>query len=216
MEPLHPWSRSPAFSRLFGTWHHESIHKKCSLRPAKRGALLGNGLVATAVSGTAFVIAIFAVDLIFRLRIPLGVAAGVCCADLILMRITELVMFGFGAIDRMKENAMQAVISSALRLAAIAILLPFGHRVTLLWWTWAYFLATRPGLRTRCGAPMTPGVGRSSSYPVLLRTAERVSTSVLERQQLPSTTTSIRSCLARSHLLRLASTPPRTALSTSA
>ncbi len=118
-----------------------------NVRSGRRSAALcwGNGLVATAVSGTAFVVAIFAVDLIFRLRIPLGVAAGVCCADLILMRITELVMFGFGAIDRMKENAMQAVISSALRLAAIAILLPFGHRVTLLWWTWAYFLATAAG-----------------------------------------------------------------------
>jgi O-antigen/teichoic acid export membrane protein len=51
-------------------------------------------------------------------------------------------MFGFGAIDRMKENAIQAVISSALRLAAIALLLPWGHRVTLFMWTWAYFLAT--------------------------------------------------------------------------
>ena len=51
-------------------------------------------------------------------------------------------MFGFGAVDRMKENAIQAVISSALRLAAIALLLPFGHRVTLSMWTWAYLLAT--------------------------------------------------------------------------
>jgi O-antigen/teichoic acid export membrane protein len=118
-----------------------------NVRSGKRsaGVCWGNGLVATLTSGTLFVIAIFAVDLLFQLRIPLGVAAAVCCSDLVLLRITELAMFGFGAIDRMKENARQAVVSSALRLIAIAVLVPFGHRVTLLWWAWAYFLATAAG-----------------------------------------------------------------------
>jgi O-antigen/teichoic acid export membrane protein len=115
-----------------------------NVRSGKRspGLCWGNGLMATAGSGLAFSSLVFAIDIVFRLRIPLGVVAGVCCSDLILLRVTELAMFGFGAIDRMKENAVQAVISSALRLAAIALLAPFGHRVTLLMWTWAYFLAT--------------------------------------------------------------------------
>src|SRR5580698_8746898 len=86
-----------------------------NVRSGKRsaGVCWGNGLVATLTSGTLFVIAIFAVDLLFQLRIPLGVAAAVCCSDLVLLRITELAMFGCGAIDRMKENARQAVVSSA-------------------------------------------------------------------------------------------------------
>jgi O-antigen/teichoic acid export membrane protein len=118
-----------------------------NVRSGRRGAALcwGNGLAATMVSGAACVAATFVTNIVFHLRIPLGVLAGVCCSDLILMRVTELAMFGFGAIGRMKQNAIQAVISSALRLAAIALLLPFGHRVTLLWWTWAYFLATGAG-----------------------------------------------------------------------
>lgn len=105
----------------------------------------GNGLLATTFSGSLFVTAVFLIDILFHLHIPLGVVAGVCCSDLVLMRITELAMFGFGAIDRMKENAIQAVISSALRLAAIVLLAPFGHRVTLQWWTWAYLSASALG-----------------------------------------------------------------------
>jgi O-antigen/teichoic acid export membrane protein len=118
-----------------------------NVRSGKRSASVcwGNGLAATMVSGSVFVAIVFAIDILFRLRIPLGVIAGICCSDLILMRVTELAMFGFGAIDRMKDNAIQAVVSSALRLAAIAILAPFGHRVTLLWWTWAYVAATAAG-----------------------------------------------------------------------
>lgn len=118
-----------------------------NVRSGRRTAALcwGNGLVATIISGTVFVAAIFAVDILFHLHMSFGVIAGVCCSDLILMRITELAMFGFGAIDRMKENAIQAVITSALRLAAIALLLPLGHRVTLLSWTWAYFFASAAG-----------------------------------------------------------------------
>lgn len=118
-----------------------------NVRSGKRKAALcwGNGLATIVVSGTLFVAAILVIDISFRLRIPFGVVACVGCSDLILMRITELVMFGFGAIDRMKENAIQSVISSALRLAAIALLAPFGHRVTLQWWTWAYLLATAVG-----------------------------------------------------------------------
>jgi O-antigen/teichoic acid export membrane protein len=115
-----------------------------NVRSGKRSPEMcwGNGLMATAGSGLAFCALVFGIVIVFRLRIPLGVVAGVCCSDLILLRVTELAMFGFGAIDRMKENAIQAVISSALRLAAIALLLPWGHRVTLFMWTWAYFLAT--------------------------------------------------------------------------
>lgn len=115
-----------------------------NVRSGKRSPELcwGNGLMATAASGLAFSALVFGIDIVFRLRIPLGVVAGVCCSDLVLLRVTELAMFGFGAVDRMKENAIQAVISSALRLAAIALLLPFGHRVTLSMWTWAYLLAT--------------------------------------------------------------------------
>lgn len=118
-----------------------------NVRSGRRKAALcwGNGLVTTMVSGTVFVAAILAIDIIFNLRIPLGVVAGVGCSDLILMRIIELAVFGFGAIGRMKEYAIQGVISSALRLAAIVLLAPFGHRVTLLWWTWAYVLATVAG-----------------------------------------------------------------------
>lgn len=115
-----------------------------NVRSGKRSPELcwGNGLMATAGSGLAFSALVFGIDIVFRLRIPLGVVAGVCCSDLVLLRVTELAMFGFGAVDRMKENAIQAVISSALRLAAIALLFPLGHRVTLFMWTWAYFLAT--------------------------------------------------------------------------
>ena len=102
----------------------------------------GNGLIATLLSGTVFSAVVFAINSLFHLRMPFYVVAAVCASDLLLLRVVELASFGFGAVDRMKENAIQNVIGSLPRLAAIAILAVWWRPVTLERWAAAYLLAT--------------------------------------------------------------------------
>ena len=68
--------------------------------------------------------------------------AAVCISDLLLMRVIELACFGFGAVDRMKENAIQNVIGSLPRLIAIAVLSIWWQPVTLQKWAGAYLVAS--------------------------------------------------------------------------
>ncbi len=102
----------------------------------------GNGLVATMVSGTAFSLLVISINYLFHLRMPIWVVVAVCVSDLLLLRITELAMYGFSAIDRMKENAIISVTSSLPRLIAIAVLAVWWQSVTLQEWAVAYALAT--------------------------------------------------------------------------
>jgi len=114
------------------------------VRSGKRTAQLcwGNGLVATFCSGVLFSGLVFALNYLFHLRMSMWVVAAVCISDLLLLRVIELACFGFGAIDRMKENAIQNVVGSLPRLIAIIALSMLGGPVTLEKWATAYVIAS--------------------------------------------------------------------------
>jgi|HubBroStandDraft_2_1064218.scaffolds.fasta_scaffold00027_14 O-antigen/teichoic acid export membrane protein len=115
-----------------------------NVRSGKRNADVcwGNGLLATMISGTAFSGLVFAITYLFHLRIPLYLVAAVCISDLLLLRVIELASFGFGAVDRMRELAIQNITGSLPRLVAIAVLSVWCHPVTLQEWAGAYLAAT--------------------------------------------------------------------------
>jgi O-antigen/teichoic acid export membrane protein len=115
-----------------------------NVRSGKRiaGVCWGNGLMATMLSGTGFSAIVFAINYTFHLRMPFYLVAAVCISDLLLLRVIELASFGFGAVDRMKENAIQNVIGSLPRLIAIVVLTVLWHPVTLQKWATAYLVAS--------------------------------------------------------------------------
>ena len=115
-----------------------------NVRSGLRTAALcwGNGLAATVLAGTIFTGIVLAINRLFALRMPVYVVAAVCISDLFLLRVIELACFGFAAVDRMKENAIQTVISSFPRLLAIAFLALWFRPVTLREWASGYALAT--------------------------------------------------------------------------
>ena len=69
----------------------------------------------------------------------------VALCDLVLMRIADLAGFGFAAAGDMKQLAIQNVVMSALRLAAIALLVWRYHTVTLQQWVMAYAITGAMG-----------------------------------------------------------------------
>lgn len=115
-----------------------------NVRSGKRTAEIcwGNGLTATMVSGTAFSGLVLAINYLFHLRMPFFLVVAVCISDLLLLRVIELASFGFGAIDRMKELAIQNLTGSLPRLVAIGVLFVWWRPVTLQRWAGAYLLAT--------------------------------------------------------------------------
>jgi O-antigen/teichoic acid export membrane protein len=102
----------------------------------------GNGLAVTIVSGTLLSFLVLLISHLLHLRLARGVLISVCISDLILMRITELAANGFLAIGRMKDNAIQNVAASALRLTAIAALALLDRPVQLERWASAYLAAS--------------------------------------------------------------------------
>jgi O-antigen/teichoic acid export membrane protein len=115
-----------------------------NVRSAKRTARVcwGNGLVATIVSGTVFSGLVLVINYLFHLRTPFSVVFAVCISDLLLLRVIDLANFGFAAVDRMKENAIQNVTTSLPRLMAIVALSIWCHPVTLNDWAGAYLAAS--------------------------------------------------------------------------
>ena len=115
-----------------------------NVRSGKRDAEVcwGNGLMAVMTSGTAFSGLVFAINYLFRLQMPFWPMAAVCVSDLLLQRVNELVSFGFGAVDRMKENAIQNVAASLPRLIAIGVLSVWWRAVTLESWAGAYLVSS--------------------------------------------------------------------------
>lgn len=115
-----------------------------NVRSGKRDAGLcwGNGLVATVVSGATFSGLVVAINHLFHLRMPFFLVLAVCISDLLLLRVIELASFGFGAMDRMKENAVQSVTGSLPRLLAIGLLSLGWRPVTLQRWASAYLVAS--------------------------------------------------------------------------
>jgi O-antigen/teichoic acid export membrane protein len=118
-----------------------------NIRSGRRSAGLcwGNGLLASLVSGIAFSALLFVADFVFRLRMPFYLLLSVCISDLLLMRVVELAVFGFSAIDRMKDNAIQNVATSLPRLVAICLLSVTEHPVSLSSWAAAYLIASAIG-----------------------------------------------------------------------
>ena len=110
------------------------------VRSGKRAANVcwGNGLLLTTVSGAFFTLLILGLNSFFHLKTGLFVVVVVCVSDLIFMKYIELAAFGMGAVNRMKDLAIQGVVVSILRLAAIAVLVVSMKPVTLSVWVWAY------------------------------------------------------------------------------
>jgi O-antigen/teichoic acid export membrane protein len=118
-----------------------------NVRSGRRSAGLcwGNGLLSILISGTALSCLVVAINYAFHLRMPFLVVALVCISDLFLLRVIELAVFGFAAVDRMKDNAIQNVATSLPRLIAIAVLSMWARPVTLESWTTAYLISTAAG-----------------------------------------------------------------------
>lgn len=117
------------------------------VRSGKRaaGVCWGNGLLLTTVSGLALTLVVLFLNFVFHLKTGWPVVVVVCLSDLVFMKVIELAAFGFGAMDRMKELAIQSVVVSLLRLLAIASLLVIFHSVSLSLWIWAYLLTSIVG-----------------------------------------------------------------------
>jgi O-antigen/teichoic acid export membrane protein len=115
-----------------------------NVRSGKRDAAIcwGNGLLLTIFSGTLFSALLLGLSYVFHMKTSPFVVSIVCISDLILMKITELVVFGFAALDRMKQTSIQGVVVSLLRLVGIAALILFVHRVTLNRWVLVYLLCS--------------------------------------------------------------------------
>jgi O-antigen/teichoic acid export membrane protein len=115
-----------------------------NVRSGKRDAAIcwGNGLLLTMFSGTLFSALVLGLNYAFHFKTSPFVVSMVCISDLILMKITELVVFGFAALDQMKQTSIQGVVVSLLRLVGIGALILFVHRVTLNRWVLVYLLCS--------------------------------------------------------------------------
>jgi O-antigen/teichoic acid export membrane protein len=116
---------------------------RCGRRTAR--VCWGNGLVLTVASGVAFSFFITACNVVIGLHAAFSTIFIVALCDLVLMRIADLAGFGFGAAGDMKQLAIQNVVMSALRLAAIALLVWRYHTVTLQQWVMAYVITGAMG-----------------------------------------------------------------------
>jgi O-antigen/teichoic acid export membrane protein len=101
----------------------------------------GNGLLAVGVSGVGLTGIVLLINFFFHLQ-TIGIVLLICISDLLLVRISDLSAFGFGAIDRTRENMIQTVFASLLRLVSIMLLSVFLHPVTLAWWVGMYAAAS--------------------------------------------------------------------------
>jgi O-antigen/teichoic acid export membrane protein len=117
-----------------------------NVRSGKRdpGTCWGNGLLAGGISGLGLTGIVLLINSIFHLQSP-WIVLWICISDLLLVRITDLAAFGFGAIDRTKENMIQTVFASLLRLVSIMLLSVFLHPITLAWWVGMYVAASLIG-----------------------------------------------------------------------
>ncbi len=106
----------------------------------------GNGIVLTVVSGSALSCAGLGLSLLFHLKTAPFVVIMVCISDLVLLKVTELAAFGFTAMERMKQTAIQSVVISLLRLAGIVGLTLAVHPVTLRGWVVVYLFTTLLGM----------------------------------------------------------------------
>jgi O-antigen/teichoic acid export membrane protein/glycosyltransferase involved in cell wall biosynthesis len=100
----------------------------------------GNGLIATLLTGTASSVGIIALSHFLFHAFSVGLIAAVCISDLMLIRIVDLVSFGFAASGMMGKTATQNTVMSVLRTIGIAVLAMHYHRVSLAQWTWVYLI----------------------------------------------------------------------------
>jgi O-antigen/teichoic acid export membrane protein len=101
----------------------------------------GNGLVTTLLTGALSSVGIIAVSHLLFHAFSVGLVAAVCISDLLLIRIVDLVSFGFAASGMMGKTATQNTVMSVLRTIGIALLAAHYHEVSIAQWTWVY-LAT--------------------------------------------------------------------------
>jgi O-antigen/teichoic acid export membrane protein len=106
----------------------------------------GNGIVLTVVSGIALSAVGLGLSLLFQLKTSPFVVIMVCISDLVLLKMTELAAYGFTALERMKQTAIQSVVVSLLRLGGIVGLMLTVHPVTLRGWVVVYLLTSLLGM----------------------------------------------------------------------
>lgn len=101
----------------------------------------GNGLVATLLTGIVSSLGIVALSHFLFHGFSTAIVTAVCVSDLLLIRVVDLVSFGFAASGMMGRTATQNTVMSVLRTIGIALLAAQSSRVSLSQWTWVY-LAT--------------------------------------------------------------------------
>jgi O-antigen/teichoic acid export membrane protein len=114
-----------------------------NVRSGKTSAAIswGNGLTFIAFSGLALSCAAVLTNLLLRSSLGCRSTILICVSDLIFMRVPDLASLGFLATGRMGESAVQSVLLSVARLAAIFVLI-VTHHTTLRSWIWAYLLTS--------------------------------------------------------------------------
>ena len=115
-----------------------------NVRSGKRDPAVcwGNGLAITVIAGVVFSGLVVAMTCLFHFKAKALTVVFVCFADLIFMKVTELATFGFAALDRRKQSAMQSVMISGLRFTGIAALIGLVHQVTLPRWVVVYVITS--------------------------------------------------------------------------
>jgi O-antigen/teichoic acid export membrane protein len=106
----------------------------------------GNGIVLTVVSGSALSAVGLGLSLLLQLKTASFVVVMVYISDLVLLKVTELAAFGFTALGRMKQTAIQSVVICLLRLAGIVVLMLTVHPVTLRGWVVVYLFTSLLGM----------------------------------------------------------------------
>gem|GEM_PF-382118 len=115
-----------------------------NVKSGKRLANLcwGNGLLLILVTGSIFTAALVILNSLLHFKMPALALGCVCLGELVFARLADLAAFGFSAIDRMKQTAIQNSVLSLLRLAAILGLVVFLPRITLNEWVIACLLTS--------------------------------------------------------------------------
>ncbi len=115
-----------------------------NVRSGKREARLcwGNGILLTVVSGMLFSVGGAALSLLLHFKTATSVVMAVCIADLVFLKVTELAAFGFAALDRMIQTAIQNVVVSLLRLAGVIVFIAVTREGSLSRWALVYLWAS--------------------------------------------------------------------------
>jgi O-antigen/teichoic acid export membrane protein len=103
----------------------------------------GNAIVMLTVSGVVLLLAVISLArFVLPSSIPWLLVLLICIADLLIVRVTDIVGQGFLAMGRAQYTAKISLLPYVLRLIGAAIVLLVWHRATALCWGWFYLGST--------------------------------------------------------------------------